>query len=120
MKRKNKKKILIIGSEGVIGSSISKTLSKKYIIYKIDNIEKKAKLTKTELPKFLTFPKIDFAAKLKMHNAVKKIKTINRIASESLEQKEVKFNNDTPVSLKKSPASNNDSFGHSSLSSHEQ
>ena len=41
MKRKNKKKILIFGSEGEIGSNIIKILSKKYLIYRIDNIEKK-------------------------------------------------------------------------------
>ena len=66
MKRKNKKKILIFGSEGEIGSKILKILSKKYIIYRIDNIEKKnlkyLKLDLTKKIKKNVFHNINFYA----------------------------------------------------------
>ena len=66
MKRKNKKKILIFGSEGEIGSNIIKILSKKYLIYRIDNIKKKnlkyCKLDLTKKIKKKIFYNINFYA----------------------------------------------------------
>ena len=69
-------------------------------------MEQKARISKTELPRFITFPKIDFAAKLKMQSSPKKTKTLNHIHSDQLDSKVVKFN-ETPGSAKKSPLSPN-------------
>ena len=77
-----------------------------HILHDFHHMEQKARVSKIELPKFITFTKIDYAAKLKKQNSLKKTKTLNNIHSDQLDSKVVKFN-ETPGSAKKSPLSPN-------------